>query len=99
PELEGGGELHRQPLVLCSGGLLGHSEGASPPLRASPPDAVRAPGRPRAGPRASEASYPELASAKPALEQSPSDRARCFRAVGRTMEFRPVQGQAPPSEA
>src|SRR5439155_1017649 len=35
----------------------------------SPQDAVRAAGRPRAGPRASEASNPEVAPAKPALER------------------------------
>src|SRR5881396_2176624 len=42
--------------------------GLRPPAETSPQDALRAAGRPRAGPRASEASNPEIAPAKPALE-------------------------------
>src|SRR6266511_558425 len=66
--------------------------GASPPFRTSPQDAMRAAGRLRAGPRASEASNPEIAPAKPALERrstvgqgldSPPARNRLRRRQGR----------------
>src|SRR5437870_7292722 len=50
--------------------------GLRPPSEASPQDAVRAAGRPRAGPRASEASHPEIAPAKPALERGRFRRVR-----------------------
>src|SRR2546426_12777182 len=58
----------RSRVALSMGQLLGTRRGAPPPFRTSPQDAVRAAGRPRAGPRASEASNPEVAPAKPALE-------------------------------
>ena len=48
--------------------------GLRPPSEASPPDAVRAAGRPRAGPRASEASNPEIAPAESV--ERPIPRAR-----------------------
>src|SRR3989442_14504560 len=57
---------HR-PLAI-HGDALTNSEGGSPPFRTSSQDALRAAGRPRAGPRASEASNPEIAPAKPARE-------------------------------
>src|SRR5213594_744724 len=55
-----------------------HSEGGSAPLPKPPPkDAVRAARRPRAGPRASEASIQKLAPAKPALEPRPRLASSC----------------------
>src|SRR2546426_34178 len=63
--------------------------GLRPPSGTSPQDAVRAAGRPRAGPRACEASDPEFAPAKPALEPrarraslSPTSLASLIRTVG-----------------
>src|SRR5207249_287046 len=47
------------------------------PFRPSPQNAVRTAGRPRAGPRASEASIRKISPAKPALERPSSLRTRC----------------------
>src|SRR2546426_12192336 len=72
------------------GPRLGTRRGAPPPSRTPPQDAVRAAGRPRAGPRASEASNPEIAPAKPALEADCPPVAAFLVAMWRLL------GEAPP---
>src|SRR5712692_2150660 len=67
--------------------------GAPPPFRTSPQDAVRAAGRPRAGPRASEASNPEIAPAKPALEADCPPVAAFLVAMWRLLREAPPPAQ------
>src|SRR5437867_13138706 len=67
------------------GRYLGHSEGGFAPLPNLPQDAVRAAGRPRAGPRASEASKIKTAPAEPALEVERAPVALSLGAMSRLL--------------